>query len=103
MEVNRRRRNPDLQREANLRARGVTLEQYETLWRAQDGKCAICRQPETARQNGVLWRLSVDHSHGDGAIRGLLCTRCNPGLGYFRDDPKLLRLAADYLEAQWSR
>lgn len=44
--------------------------------------------------------LVVDHCHKSKQIRGLVCHRCNVGLGYFRDDPELLRAAAAYLEAQ---
>lgn len=52
------------------------------------GDCAICGEPATA----------ADHDHLSGRSRGELCTSCNLGLGYFKDSPKLLKLAADYLE-----
>jgi hypothetical protein len=42
--------------------------------------------------------LPVDHDHETGAIRGILCIDCNRALGMFRDDPRLLRKAAKYLE-----
>lgn len=42
----------------------------------------------------------VDHDHNSGRIRGALCQRCNMGLGHFRDNPELLRLAALYLEGK---
>ena len=55
-------------------------------------RCAICKyEPEEG------FHLAVDHSHTDGAIRGLLCGTCNTGLGYFDDDPRRLRAAASYL------
>lgn len=73
---------------------GITLERYEELHRQQDGCCAICmRKPRTRR-------LAVDHDHETGAIRGLLCTRCNHKvLGGADESPTLLRRAARYLEA----
>jgi hypothetical protein len=42
--------------------------------------------------------LHIDHHHGDGVVRGLLCNQCNLGLGLFRDDSSILRRAAEYLE-----
>ena len=71
---------------------GLTLGDYEALSDAQGGNCAICLGPdETGR------RLAVDHCHETGKVRGLLCGRCNAGLGFFRDAPNVLRQAAEYL------
>ena len=56
---------------------------------AQGGLCAICM---TAPAN------HVDHDHASGAVRALLCFNCNGGLGQFKDDPDVLRAAADYVE-----
>jgi hypothetical protein len=75
---------------------GITRDQYEALLEAQDNACAICR---TTEWNGKDNSPHVDHCHESGAVRGLLCNRCNNGLGRFRDDPSLLRAAANYLEA----
>ncbi len=78
---------------SNFRARlyGMSKERYLELSGEQDGKCAICGGPPGARA------LAVDHDHGTGQIRALLCTRCNIGIGGFRDDPELLRKALAYL------
>ena len=57
-----------------------------------DERCAICGDlPGTKRH-------SLDHCHVSGRMRGVLCTRCNSGLGFFRDDPRILQLAIDYLK-----
>lgn len=77
---------------------GITEEDYQRMHAAQDGKCFICDSPESARLKGTLKRLGVDHCHTQGHVRRLLCTKCNTGLGMFRDRPELLRRAADYLE-----
>ena len=62
-----------------LREYGITLSQYEEMDKRQDGKCAICREPEK-RKNFVL---AVDHNHETKEVRGLLCSSCNPKLGWF--------------------
>lgn len=53
----------------------------------------ICNQPE--RQEILL---SVDHDHISGHVRGLLCRNCNSAIGLLRDDPELIRRAANYVE-----
>jgi hypothetical protein len=53
-------------------------------------QCAICN---------TEGKLVVDHDHGTGKIRGMLCHHCNRGLGHFRDDPALLDFAVQYLYA----
>ena len=75
---------------------GITEQQYMELLARQEGKCAICgRAPD---ENALRRRLAVDHCHESDAIRGLLCSLCNSGLGSFGDNPALLRKAADYIE-----
>lgn len=55
----------------------------------QEGKCAICGS------TGPKWHL--DHDHTSGNIRGVLCAKCNLGLGQFNDDPQLLKAAIDHV------
>lgn len=77
---------------------GLSIPEYKRLVEAQGGVCAICRRPETATTKaGTPKPLSVDHDHDTGEVRGLLCSTCNVGIGMFKDDPSLLRLAAAYL------
>lgn len=78
-----------------LQTYGITSEQYWALYEAQGGVCAICQRAKgTARR-----KLSVDHNHKTGEVRGLLCGPCNRDvLGHLRDDPAALRRGADYLE-----
>lgn len=80
-------------RRATLAQYGLTETEYDAMSAAQDGRCAICRDLPGPKG------LCVDHCHSTGAVRGLLCTRCNLGLGYFRDNPAAILAAADYLEA----
>lgn len=78
---------------------GLSPEKYEIMLRRQGGVCGICGGRDARR------RLSVDHSHANGRVRGLLCSKCNVGLGYFRDDPLRLAAAALYLDPllRWNR
>lgn len=59
---------------------GITEDEYQSMLRRQGGVCALCGRPETA--NGRA-RLAVDHEHGSGRPRGLLCIGCNISLGYY--------------------
>src|SRR6266851_7644995 len=72
---------------------GISVEEYDALLARQNGKCAICREKPEGQT------LCVDHCHVTGRIRGLLCRNCNVGLGNYRDDPRLMRAGAAYLEA----
>ena len=90
--IRRRLRNYELTRKY-----GITAEEYNRLFQGQDGRCAICKQPERPRRNGTIPALAVDHSHVTNSLRGLLCSNCNGGLGQFGDDPRLLRAALRYL------
>jgi hypothetical protein len=84
----------DLQHMYGLRHRlGVEPEQYYQLLAAQEGVCAICGRAPRKQH------LAVDHNHKTGAIRGLLCVRCNHKvLGGSGENVDVLRRAADYLE-----
>ena len=69
----------------------LTPHQYAEMLLNQNGGCAICGAVPTDRP------LSVDHSHHTDKVRGLLCSRCNSGIGFFKDNPNLLRNAVNYL------
>lgn len=72
---------------------GITSEEYQKIYEYQGGYCAICK-----RARGLRKKLSVDHCHTTGEVRGLLCTVCNAKvLGHLRDDVNALYRAADYL------
>lgn len=83
-------------REYELRYRyDLSMESYTALLASQGGGCGIC-----GRVDVEFTRWHVDHCHFRGAIRGLLCSGCNVGLGMYQDNPELLRKAAEYLEAR---
>ena len=84
----------------------ITTEEYAAMEKFQNYQCAICptNAPRPARESkkykttklAASWM--VDHDHETGRVRGLLCHKCNLGLGQFNDDPELLRAAIAYLE-----
>lgn len=83
---------------------GTTWQQawanYLNLLSKQNSSCAICGEKETAKcsKTGRIKKLAVDHEHKSKKVRGLLCDRCNRGLGFFKDMSKLCSKAAEYLE-----
>ncbi len=92
-----KRKYPDRYREhvrrRNITRYGISVEEYERMASEHAGKCGICLEPCKSKA-----RLGIDHDHRTGVVRGLLCDACNRGLGYFHDNPKKLRAAAQYLE-----
>jgi hypothetical protein len=80
-------------RKYGLRKYGLTGEQYEMLLASQNGACAICHGSPPVGKS-----LNVDHDHDTGIVRGLLCTPCNTGLGFFKDRIRLLAAAIVYLQ-----
>jgi len=87
----------DQAKKDQLKKFGVDDFWYDQKFKEQDGKCAICRRPESARQKGKVQRLAVDHDHRTNQPRALLCAGCNRGIGLFGDDPDRLEAAARYL------
>ena len=73
---------------------GMTLEDYNKMWIEQSGKCAICGKHEQELDTV----LCVDHCHTTGKVRGLLCSKCNAGIGLLQDDFNVVLSAAKYLE-----
>ena len=81
--------------------RRITLEEYGVLFQSQDNKCAICNKAETCidgrSKDKKPRRLSIDHCHITGKVRGLLCHSCNTAIGKFNDDLELFQKAMDYI------
>lgn len=88
-EYKRRCRNNHL-----MRIYGITPGQYEDLYLFQEGKCAICG----IHQDKLKVKLSVDHDHETGEVRGLLCYKCNTAIGLLNDDSYTILKAWDYLD-----
>ena len=91
----RHKENPLRSRKQNLKQMyGMTLEEYDEKYEAQNGRCSIC---DEARKKHGHDGLVVDHCHTGSHVRGLLCAKCNTGLGQFKDDVSLLQKAIEYL------
>jgi len=106
-----RQNNPQGYRKLSLRAQlksayKITEQDYEALFFAQEGKCAVCQTKLVSRSNfereirghAPNNVARVDHCHETGCVRGLLCFSCNVGLGKFKDDENLLLRALRYLQ-----
>lgn len=70
---------------------GITNKRIAEMMNEQGGKCAIC-------QRVVGMKLKVDHDHKNLKVRGMLCGRCNVGLGFFQDNIITLTAAIEYLK-----
>lgn len=75
---------------------GITLPEYDELLKKQQNRCAIC----STHQADLRIALGVDHCHGTGLVRGLLCDPCNRALGLFKDSVGALSKAIDYLQSR---
>lgn len=73
-----------------LKAYGITEEDFRIILKEQQGACAVCK---TFLIDGAC----VDHDHATGIVRGILCKKCNLGLGHFSDKPEVLLEAANYI------
>lgn len=92
-----RLRNPNLHRIYTLKKYGLTIDDYEALLKEQKGVCAFCKGDSNDKN------MHVDHDHSTGKVRGILCGKCNRGLGYLGDDPQRLQAGIDYLSSSTSR
>lgn len=81
---------------------GITLSEYNEMFLAQGGVCAICGKPNSEKRkinvNGGIKRFNVDHDHKTGIVRGLLCTPCNRAIGFLKDDITIFEKAILYLK-----
>lgn len=82
-------------RDTFLKSRyGISLSEFNAMLETQGGGCGICHSKTAGRKGTFI----VDHCHSTGKIRGILCHKCNAGLGMFKDSREFLTSASDYLE-----
>jgi hypothetical protein len=82
-------------RKCNLGAKGITPEDYDRMFVAQEGMCAVCKTTETGSNQHGKQSFCVDHNHETGKVRGLLCHNCNRAEGLLKGNAQAL---ADYLK-----
>ena len=94
--------NPVKAKNQRLRKYGIDLDVYNLMREAQNYCCAICKRHEADVEQGhaktPATALHVDHCHSTNQVRGLLCTNCNTMIGKSKDDPVVLKSAAQYIE-----
>lgn len=105
--------NPEFQRKRKIREErykpswrryhlkknyGITPDEWNDMLIQQDGRCAICSRDFSEINKK---HIHVDHNHMTGAIRQMLCHKCNQGIGSFNEDVSLLRAAVQYIQ-RWS-
>jgi hypothetical protein len=89
-------KGPEQQRARNRRHfYKLEPDAFKAMWDKQGGQCPVCAVALVEGRGQV--GCHVDHCHTTGRVRGLLCGRCNSGLGMLRDDPTLLERGAAYL------
>lgn len=89
-----RKNNKDKSREGKLKhLYGITLADYDNMLASQGGVCAICHSDSP----GAGGRFQVDHNHATGAVRGVLCNKCNTGIAIFDDNVDVLKSAIKYI------
>lgn len=82
-----------------IRRYGITLKDYNKILNKQNNACAICKKHilNYDSKTGLLRKMATDHCHENNIVRGILCFKCNIGLGSFQDDITILQNAIDYL------
>lgn len=86
--------SPQQHRQNNYRTNyNISIDDYDKMLAEQNGCCAIC----TSNISGKRKFFAVDHDHTTNIVRGLLCDKCNLGIGQFNDSPEQLDMAARYL------
>lgn len=79
-----------------MKSYSMTIDDYNKMLNLQDGRCKICGSDSQDMKRKKF--LCVDHNHETGKVRGLLCDKCNRGIGLLNDDIETLKNAVKYLE-----
>jgi hypothetical protein len=91
------KRRDGYMRDFNLLKYGIDFTDYTKIFNKQNGCCKICNKHISEVNKGHKKSLCVDHCHDTNIVRGLLCDKCNRGLGLFNDNIEILKKAIEYL------
>lgn len=94
------KKNIDRRRRHLARKYGLLPDEWQAMFVQQGGVCALCQIPGRLGRHG---KLSVDHCHETGRVRGLLCTSCNISLGILGDTPEKMERTMAYLRGDLIR
>jgi len=100
-QLNENNRVYEIRKKENLKRKfGLTVDDYNNKLKEQNYVCEICKNPETVVHFRSLrpMRLSVDHNHNNGKIRGLLCLSCNQLIGHAKESKSRLQESINYLD-----
>lgn len=90
-------RHREIRRKSQFKRKyGISINDYNTLFKNQGGKCAICK----THQNDLPSSLVIDHDHITDRVRGLLCSNCNLAIGLLKENVDTLDNAIIYLNGQ---
>ena len=79
-----------------MKSYSITVEEYNKMLEKQNGRCKICNNiPDITKRKKYL---CVDHNHITNKIRGLLCDKCNRGIGLLNEDLSIIKNALNYLQ-----
>lgn len=91
--------NPDKRKAQRIKKFGIALDEFQSMYERCGGQCEICGFKDNGDKRFFPF---VDHCHTTGVVRGLLCSKCNFGVGQFGDNIETLRRAILYIEATGS-
>ena len=88
-----REKNREAMRKAQREYHQRNPDRHRNNFAKRNGLCDICKSPEP----GGKGNFHLDHDHTTGEIRGILCAKCNLGIGSLQDSIEILEAAANYL------
>lgn len=75
---------------------GINKEDFNLMLLSCNNSCEICDQDfDLSERSSIPF---IDHCHKTNKIRGLLCSNCNSGIGFLKDNKEFILKAAQYID-----